>query len=280
MRRTRPHVTGIAVGLAVSAWLATREGDPGPRKAVCGVFSGIGVAVLLTHLLQRMDESGDSRRSYRHAKTLYMEALATAVANSGQAKTADRKPETTIDDSLDWLSDAPATVIHSRESMFDDESETGPPMSEPEIEMPASSEVPVDPRVAFESAMADGAWNAAFEALMRGREANSDFEPGPEVQVKLRKSSMENIFQRMHSGTVREDVAQLAEAVVSVFPESTEGRTLAQVLGVLRRSAGLCPRCAKPYRGIAAACHDCLRGTPEAYQIAWDDETGEPGGAV
>lgn len=279
MRRTRSHVTGIAVGLAVSAWMATQAGEPGPRKLVRGVFSGIGVAVLLTHLLQRMDESGDSRKSYRLAKIRYMEALAASVPSSVKEKSPDREIETGGGESFDWLSIAPATAIHSRESLFDDEPSSGPAMSDPEIEIPTATEIRLDPRVAFDSAMADGSWNAAFEALLRGREANMEFEPRPDDQVKLRKSAMEAIFQRMHSGTVREDVAQLAEAVVAVFPESTEGRTLAQVLGVLRRSAGLCPRCSRPYKGIASACHDCLRGTNEAYQIAWDDESGETGSA-
>ncbi|MBI1323021.1 hypothetical protein GC170_07520 [bacterium] len=272
-------MTGIAVGLAVSAWLTTQAREPGPRKLVRGVFSGIGVAVLLTHLLQRMDESGDSRRSYRLAKTRYMEALAASISNSGKEITSDRESEIGGGDSLDWLKDVPDTSIHSRDSLFEDEPSAGSAKSDPEIEIPPAPEIPLDPRVAFDSAMADGSWNAAFDALLRGREANSEFEPGPDDQIKLRKSAMEAIFQRMHSGTVREDVAQLAEAVVSVFPESTEGRTLAQVLGVLRRSAGLCPRCSRPYRGIASACHDCLRGTNEAYQIAWDDDSGETGSA-
>lgn len=275
VRRTRPHVTGIAVGLALSAWLITREGDPGPRKAVRGLFAGIGAAVLLTHLLQRMDESGDSRRSYRHAKTRYLESLAASATNSVQTNSADRTDGNSLGDSLDWLTDAPDSAIRSKESLFEDELA----MSDPEIEVPTSPEVPVDPRIAFESAMADGAWNVAFDALLRGRGSDSGFEPDPEVQSKLRKAAMEEIFQRMHSGTVREDVSRLAQAVVDVFPESTEGRTLAQVLGVLRRSAGLCPRCSRPYRGIAAACHVCLRGTPEAYQIAWDEESDETGGS-
>ena len=123
-----------------------------------------------------------------------------------------------------------------------------------------------------EEALLDGNWLAATEAYKAGMDSGELIPVDDSDLARLRKSSLEFIFQRMHSGTVKEDVASLARNITQIFPLSMEGRTLAPVLGVLRRSAGLCPRCEKPYRGVANACHDCLRGTPEAYQIAWDDQ--------
>lgn len=273
MNRIRPHVTGIALGIAVSAWVATRESDAGVRKAVRGTFLGIGVAVAATHLLQRIDESVDSRRTYRQAKSGYLAAMADAVTRQSHSKEVAGRNDPVDAEVPDWLTLAADSPVHVNEAVFDE------PRDPEEIDRrsesisvgPASSGS--DPKVAFESAMADGSWIAAFEALRNARDTGFEVKADPADLVRLRKSSMEEIFHRMHSGTVREDVAVLAQAVIETFPESTEGKTLAQVIGVLRRSAGLCPRCAQPYRGIASACHDCLRGTPEAYQIAWDDDT-------
>ena len=126
-------------------------------------------------------------------------------------------------------------------------------------------------------ALADGQWAKSIAAYQTGISGNGTFQAEAAVLNRLRAAAMEEIFRRMHSGTVRGDVAELAQAVVENFPDSKEGLTLAQVMQVLRRSAGLCPRCARPYTGIANACHDCLRGTAEAYQIAWDED-GPPAG--
>lgn len=66
------------------------------------------------------------------------------------------------------------------------------------------------------------------------------------------------IQRRLRTGTVAVDVVELAARVASSFEETTEGASLRASLPTLRRSAGLCPRCAEPYRGVAAACPKCL----------------------
>jgi hypothetical protein len=43
-----------------------------------------------------------------------------------------------------------------------------------------------------------------------------------------------------------------------VFCHTVEGASLRASLPTLRRSAGLCPRCAQPYTGLANACPQCL----------------------
>ena len=60
---------------------------------------------------------------------------------------------------------------------------------------------------------------------------------------------------------VRLDVVQLAALVAERFAGTQEGASLSRSLPVLRRAVGLCPRCARPYTGVEAACPECL-GTP------------------
>jgi hypothetical protein len=85
------------------------------------------------------------------------------------------------------------------------------------------------------------------------------------------------IMRRLRGGTVRPDVADLAARVADRFPRSVEGASLRASLATLRRSAGLCPRCARPYRGIAEACPLCLASAPAtengvAGATAWAEE--------
>lgn len=268
MNMMKPHVTGIALGVAVAGWIATRGIEGLLARATNGVCLGIGVAALATHLLQRSDESQASRRSYRKAKTAWLEAMACSIA-SQRSPAVDAGPaETAGGEAANWLSIAAESPVHMSETAFDEQ-----PAALSSVE---PEPVAAGPEAAFESAMAKAEWHEAFEALQAAIDADMPVEAAPADLWRLRQASMEEIFQRMHSGTVREDVARLAQAVIKAFPDTTEGKTLAQVIGVLRRSAGLCPRCAEPYRGIAAACHDCLRGTPESYQIAWDDDQESP----
>ena len=69
--------------------------------------------------------------------------------------------------------------------------------------------------------------------------------------------------KRLRAGKVGVEVAELAATMADTFAETTEGASLRAALPTLRRSAGLCPRCARPYRGIDDACPRCL-GRPEA----------------
>jgi hypothetical protein len=68
------------------------------------------------------------------------------------------------------------------------------------------------------------------------------------------------IQRRLRSGTVRADVAVLAGRVARSLDATPEGASLRASLPTLRRAAGLCPRCAQPYTGLAEACPACLSG--------------------
>lgn len=78
------------------------------------------------------------------------------------------------------------------------------------------------------------------------------------LDQELVRWSMGLIQKRLRSGTMRVDVAELAAMVAERFDHTVEGASLRASLPTLRRSAGLCARCGKPYTGIADACPTCL----------------------
>lgn len=79
-----------------------------------------------------------------------------------------------------------------------------------------------------------------------------------EIDRDLAKWFMSLIHKRLRAGNVRADVAILAGRVAQSLDKTPEGASLRAALPTLRRSAGLCARCAQPYTGIADACPACL----------------------
>ena len=66
------------------------------------------------------------------------------------------------------------------------------------------------------------------------------------------------IGRRLRIVPMPADVPELAARVAERFAATAEGASLLKALPTLRRSAGLCPRCGRPYRGLADACPACL----------------------
>jgi len=100
--------------------------------------------------------------------------------------------------------------------------------------------------------------------------------PLRELDDGLAKWFMSLIMKRLRTGSVAPDVAELATQVADRFATTKEGASLRVSLPTLRRSAGLCARCARPYRGIADACPLCLKGTPLTVAASdSDDEVDE-----
>ncbi|HEU5115059.1 MAG TPA: hypothetical protein VFT74_00130 [Isosphaeraceae bacterium] len=96
-----------------------------------------------------------------------------------------------------------------------------------------------------------------------------------QVDTDLIRWCMALLMKRMRAGTVRVDVAQLAESIAETFPATSEGASLRASLPTLRRSAGLCPRCAQPYAGEQDACPRCLGAAspaPENIENGDDDD--------
>jgi hypothetical protein len=70
------------------------------------------------------------------------------------------------------------------------------------------------------------------------------------------------IKRKVRSGSIKPEVATLASRVADSFADTPEGLALKGSIPNLRRSAGLCPRCARPYRGSDDACPRCLGREP------------------
>jgi hypothetical protein len=93
----------------------------------------------------------------------------------------------------------------------------------------------------------------AFEAQSRGV-----------LERELGKWFLSLIHRRLRSGKVQPDVVLLAGRFAEVFAATPEGASVRASLPTLRRSVGLCPRCAQAYTGVADACPKCLAGPPAA----------------
>ena len=90
-------------------------------------------------------------------------------------------------------------------------------------------------------------------------------EPLKELDRTLVKWVLGLIQRRLRAGQAQRDVAELAARAAESFGDLPEGASLRASLPTLRRSAGLCPRCAQPYAGLDDACPQCRAGSaPQA----------------
>jgi hypothetical protein len=87
-----------------------------------------------------------------------------------------------------------------------------------------------------------------------------DSERRGSLERDLGKWFLNMIHRRLRSGKVQIDVVQLAGRFAEVFATTPEGASVRASLPTLRRSVGLCPRCAQAYTGAADACLKCLAG--------------------
>lgn len=85
----------------------------------------------------------------------------------------------------------------------------------------------------------------------------SDEERVPLEQAVV-KWLMSHLMRRLRAGSVAAEVPELASRIAEAFAATAEGASLRASLPTLRRSAGLCGRCAKPYTGVDEACPACL----------------------
>ncbi len=68
------------------------------------------------------------------------------------------------------------------------------------------------------------------------------------------------IHTRLRIGKIQADIVQLAGRFAEAFSTTPQGASVRASLPTLRRSVGLCPRCAQPYAGVADACPKCAGG--------------------
>ena len=100
--------------------------------------------------------------------------------------------------------------------------------------------------------------NGAMDAreLILGRLSAEEREGFDRDLVKWMLAAL---MRRMRGGTVSVEVVELAGRIAETFANRVEGASVRASLPTLRRSAGLCPRCAKPYVGVEEACAECLK---------------------
>ena len=96
--------------------------------------------------------------------------------------------------------------------------------------------------------------------LYRAVESSLEFDRRGELGRELARWFLELIHRRLRNVPIQAEVVHLATQVSDVFGATTEGASLRASLPMLRRTVGLCPRCAEPYKGTAAACPRCLGG--------------------
>ncbi len=106
--------------------------------------------------------------------------------------------------------------------------------------------------------------------LYRSVESSLAFDRRAELGRDLSRWFLQMIHRRLRVVPIQTDVVQLATEVAETFGGTAEGASLRASLPMLRRSIGLCPRCAQPYAGAAAACQQCLAGLPGAPSPARD----------
>jgi hypothetical protein len=89
---------------------------------------------------------------------------------------------------------------------------------------------------------------------------------------KLVRWLVGEIKSKVRAGAIKPELATLATRVADSFADTPEGASLKASIPNIRRSAGLCPRCARPFRGPEAACPRCLgSGANPAYAPLSDD---------
>jgi hypothetical protein len=96
------------------------------------------------------------------------------------------------------------------------------------------------------------------------------------IENEVAKWFMNLIHRRLRSGKVAPDVVVLAARFAVTFAATMEGASVRASLPTLRRSVGLCPRCAQPYTGIGEACPQCLKVASNPTSVH-DIEPTKPG---
>ena len=100
--------------------------------------------------------------------------------------------------------------------------------------------------------------------IYQGLARSLDDERRGALDRDLAKWFLSLIHRRLRTGKVQADVVQLAARFAETFATTVEGASVRASLPTLRRSVGLCPRCAEPYLGVADACPNCLKGATHA----------------
>lgn len=86
-----------------------------------------------------------------------------------------------------------------------------------------------------------------------------ELETRTKLDTDLSRWFLRLIHNRLRGNKIQPDLAHLAGRIAESFSHTVEGASLRASLPTLRRSASLCPRCARAYTGLGDACPVCLR---------------------
>jgi rubrerythrin len=156
------------------------------------------------------------------------------------------------------------------------------------------SDSPEDPRGAEVSDELEGAMRSALERLEAELEAARGVNDPEQAMViysrmqplvddrargerdaDLARWFLLVVHRRLRGGRIQPDVVGLADRVAEQFGHTKEGASLRAALPTLRRSAGLCPRCGKPFTGAADACPECLGAPPPSPLVEPEEDEDE-----
>jgi hypothetical protein len=85
------------------------------------------------------------------------------------------------------------------------------------------------------------------------------------------------IHHRLRQGRIQVETVTLAGRIAEAFGHTTEGASLRASLPMLRRSVGLCPKCAQVYTGLGDACPACLKTPiPDSLHITAKEDPTPP----
>lgn len=134
----------------------------------------------------------------------------------------------------------------------------------PAVDEPAAEPPPIDAsrwRERLEAAREANDPARVLE-LREDAPAGQDEAALKELDADLGKWFLGLVHRRLRSGPLQLDLVTLVDRVSEVLGHTKDGASLRAALPTLRRGAGLCPRCAKPYAGVWEACPECM-GRPE-----------------
>jgi hypothetical protein len=183
------------------------------------------VAVRSMSILRRELIEQDSRRAHRLEESLacavgLLERIARATETQSEAASSERSPES-----------LPARPVNEMEQLVS--------------ELKAA-------RAVNDAARVLELFGTISPALAP--------EPLELLQSEVAEWFLPLLYRRLRTGKIQLEVVELAGRFAESFATTAQGASVRAALPTLRRSAGLCPRCAQPYIGSAQACPECLRG--------------------
>jgi hypothetical protein len=255
---------------------------------LAGGIAGWGVAVIARTATAAIDEhfARVSRRSEeRAAQSAQVITLLQRIAQSleSQAGSGGASPGANIEQSRSFAVERAIRNGQWSEAerllcQYESDFPSDPRSAEYRRELVAARQVEIQDRLAqLEAAQEVNDPERVLE-LYQALASVLESDARAPLEKKLAPWFLALIHRRLRIGKIQTDVVLLAGRFAETFATTHEGASVHAALPTLRRSVGLCPRCAQTYTGLAEACPRCLGGgTPGVASNAASPEPAEPG---